>query len=227
MLAIIRLRILKLRNNWIVVIIMMSMAIFLSFIFGKAFGSEFKYTVSIVDEDNSYYSEALISEIMTENSFKYKQESIEEAVKSVENGFAIAAIKINSGLQNDMASGEEINIGLIATRETIEGNMIKNNVKGAVSKTLNSMLVTGVMSEYMNFNGDKLDEAKRSIEERLKYYWEYRKPLEVTEIDINKENRYNGVSQMVVGMMVMFSMYTVVYMMGDIILDKKYTTSNV
>ena len=69
MLSIIKLRLLRLKDEYMVFIFMTAMALGFTAIFGASFNT-YKPTVYIVDEDMSYYSESLINELKTYKNFK-------------------------------------------------------------------------------------------------------------------------------------------------------------
>lgn len=87
MLSVIKLRLLRLKDEYIIFIIMTAMALGFTAIFGASFDT-YKPTIYIIDEDNSYYSEALISELNTYKDFKFKEVEIKVAVfLHVHHGF--------------------------------------------------------------------------------------------------------------------------------------------
>ena len=85
MLSVIKLRLLRLKDEYLIFIVMTAMALGFTAIFGVSFDT-YKPTVYIIDEDNSYYSEALISELNTYKDFKFEEVDTKVAEKDIEEG---------------------------------------------------------------------------------------------------------------------------------------------
>src|SRR5690554_475026 len=110
MLSIVKLRLLRLRDEYLVFVVMTAMALGLTFIFGFSFNS-YRPSVIIVDEDKSLYSKDFIEELRQIDTFKFIDTDVNSASKSVEEGDALVALVINKGFQNNIQKGNNITIG--------------------------------------------------------------------------------------------------------------------
>ena len=111
MLSIIKLRLLGLRDDFAVIVLMTVMALGFTAIFGISF-DHFRPTVLVVDEDKSGYSEALINELKDDKGLNFEAMDMKDAAAKVEEGKAIAALVIPKGFDEGIKSGKRASLGV-------------------------------------------------------------------------------------------------------------------
>lgn len=227
MLSIIKLRLLRLREDIPVFLLMTAMALGFTAIFGISFGN-YKPLVLIADEDNSYYSESLINELKKKNSFKFEETDKEYAVKEVEEGNVSAALLIREGFHDGIESGNDILLGIIKVKDdtlvlTLQeiAASIALKMAGAVrTADLTAGFIHSVKPEI------KIEEIESSAYNNVMDSWRYKKPVTVTSTAAvtGKDAGYDGMKHSMIGFTLFFSMYTMVFAIGTILSDRKYKT---
>jgi hypothetical protein len=96
MLSIVKLRLLSLRDNYMVFLVMTAMALGFTAVFGISFNT-YRPSVIIVDEDNTPYSAEFIEELKQNQIFKFVDSDKENAIAGVEEGKILAALIIDEG----------------------------------------------------------------------------------------------------------------------------------
>jgi len=116
MLSIVKLRLLSLRDNYMVFLVMTAMALGFTAVFGISFNT-YRPSVIIVDEDNTPYSAEFIEELKQNQIFKFVDSDKENAIAGVEEGKILAALIIDEGFHDDIEQGNEIKIGQIKIKD--------------------------------------------------------------------------------------------------------------
>jgi ABC-2 type transport system permease protein len=132
MLSIVKLRLLSLRDNYMVFLVMTAMALGFTAVFGISFNT-YRPSVIIVDEDNTPYSAEFIEELKQNQIFKFVDSDKENAIAGVEEGKILAALIIDEGFHDDIEQGNEIKIGQIKIKDDKYLLTLQETVRGITS----------------------------------------------------------------------------------------------
>ena len=226
MLSIVKLRLLRLRDEYLVFVIMTAMALGLTFIFGFSFNG-YRPSVIIVDEDNSLYSKDFIEELRQIETFRFVDMDVNSASKSVEEGDAVVALVINEGFQNNIQKGNKITIGQIKVKDDTYILTLQETVRSLIMKMAGSKKIAKVTAEFISsqkpVNKEEIESyAYKSVMDS----WKYKNPLKITSTVADKGENfgYDAMKHSMIGFTVFFSMYTMVFSIGTILSDKQYKT---
>lgn len=227
MLSIIKLRVLRLREDYWIYIIMMIMAFGLTVIFGVSF-QDFKPTVLIVDENRSSYSENLTSELGRNEAFEFIESSREAAVEQVREGKVLAAVLIEEGFETSVKAGDSVPLGMMRLKEDTLLLTLKQLLTTTASKMTGGVRIAEITADYIVANqpiADRdtvRDTAYRGVMEG----WEFKNPISVASavINTNAGSDYDSLKHSMIGFSLFFSMYTMVFGIGTILYDKQYKT---
>ena len=226
MISIVKLRLLRLKDEYLVFVIMTAMALGLTFVFGFSFNG-YRPSVILVDEDKSSYSEDFIAELKLIETFNFIDTDLNFASKQVEEGDAIVALVINEGFQNDIQKGNSITIGQIKVKDDTFILTLQESVRSLIMKMAGSKKIAEVTA---NFISTQKPVNKEDIE-NLAYKnvmdsWKFKNPLKVTSTVANTNNNsgYDAMKHSMIGFTIFFSMYTMVFSIGTILSDKQYKT---
>lgn len=227
MLSIIKLRLLRLKDDVLVFVLMTGMALVLTAVFGISFNT-YRPEIMIVDEDKSNYSEMLIDELRTNNSFNFVVTDMDEASKSVQGGNVSVAMVVYDGFEESLISGSEVSLGFIKIKDDTLILTLQQAVTSIASKMAGAVKVADITSDYISSQDNMTDtEAVRA-----KTYtgvmdsWKYKNPMNVISTIANTKNQsgYDGMKHTMIGFTLFFSMYTMVFSIGTILSDKQYKT---
>ena len=226
MISIVKLRLLRLKDEYLVFVIMTAMALGLTFVFGFSFNG-YRPSIILVDEDKSSYSEDFIAELKLIQTFNFIYTDLNFASKQVEEGDAIVALVINEGFQNDIQKGNSITIGQIKVKDDTFILTLQESVRSLIMKMAGSKKIAEVTA---NFISTQKPVNKEDIE-NLAYKnvmdsWKFKNPLKVTSTvaNTNKNSGYDAMKHSMIGFTIFFSMYTMVFSIGTILSDKQYKT---
>ena len=227
MLSIVKLRLLSLRDNYIVFLIMTAMAFGFTAVFGISFNT-YRPPVIIVDEDNTLYSTAFVEELKLNKTFKFVDSDKENAFMQVEEGKAFAALVINEGFHNSIETGNEVSIGQIKVKDDTFLLSLQESVRGIIAKMAGGQRISTVTADFISSQVPSADKEKikTSAYENFMDSWKFKNPLKTTSTvaDTNIKSGYDGMKQSMIGFSVFFSMYTMVFSIGTILSDKRHKT---
>lgn len=227
MLSIIKLRLLRLKDDVLVFVLMTGMALVLTAVFGISFNT-YRPEIMIVDEDKSNYSEMLIDELKTNNSFNFVVTDMDEASKSVQGGNVSVAMVVYDGFEESLISGSEVSLGFIKIKDDTMILTLQQAVTSIASKMAGAVKVADITSDYISSQDNMTDtEAVRA-----KTYagvmdsWKYKNPMNVISTIAHTKNQsgYDGMKHTMIGFTLFFSMFTMVFSIGTILSDKQYKT---
>ncbi|KUO73803.1 MAG: hypothetical protein APF77_17110 [Clostridia bacterium BRH_c25] len=227
MLNIIRLRLLRLKDDIAVFVLMTAMAFGLTAIFGASFG-DFRPSVLIVDEDKSSYSEIFINELKGNNSFNFTDTDMKSAVSEVEEGNVLTALVIGKGFGEDIRSGKKVSLGLMKVKDDTLILTLQKLATGIARKMTGGVRIADITSDFILSRkpGVIPQQAKESAYRSVMDAWEYKRPMAVagSVVATGADNSYDSRKHSMIGFSVFFSMYTMVFGIGTILSDKQYRT---
>jgi ABC-2 type transport system permease protein len=227
MLSIVKLRLLSLRDNYMVFLVMTAMALGFTAVFGISFNT-YRPSVIIVDEDNTPYSAEFIEELKQNQIFKFVDSDKENAIAGVEEGKILAALIIDEGFHDDIEQGNEIKIGQIKIKDDKYLLTLQETVRGIIVKMAGSERISKVTAIFVSLQkpGADKEKIKSAAYESVMDSWKFKKPLKVTSTMANTriQSGYDSMKQSMIGFTVFFSMYTMVFSIGTILSDKRYKT---
>lgn len=227
MLSIIRLRLLRLKDDFMVLLLMTVMAIGLTAVFGVSFNT-YRPTIMLVDEDKSVYSENFIQDIKDNKSFKFIDSDLNDAVKEVEDGNALAGLLIKDGFKDDIEKGEDINLEFIKIKDDTLILTLQKEASSIALKMAGGIKVADIAADFIRSDvpDANLEDVKTSAYENVMDSWKYKTPIEVKTTITNslKDSGYDGMKHTMIGFTIFFSMYTMVFAIGTILSDKQYKT---
>ncbi|MBP7279604.1 MAG: ABC transporter permease [Sedimentibacter sp.] len=227
MLSIVKLRLLSLKDNYIVFLIMTAMALGFTAVFGISFNT-YKPSVIIVDEDNTQYSKEFMEELKLNKAFKFIDSDKENAFMQVEEGKASLALVINEGFHDGIENGNEVSLGQIKIKDDTIILSLQESVRGIVAKMAGGKRISTVTADFVSSQVPSADKEKIkiSVYENFMDSWKFKNPMKITSTvaDTNIKSGYDSMKQTMIGFSIFFSMYTMVFSIGTILSDKRHKT---
>ncbi len=227
MLSVIKLRLLRLKDEYMVFIFMTAMALGFTTIFGASFDT-YKPTVYVVDEDKSNYSEALISELNTYKNFTFVEIDKKSAEKDISEGNVSVGLLINQGFQKNIEEGFNISFGIMKVKDDTLILTLQEMVSSITVKMAGGERIADLTANFIQLAKPDVDfeKVKSSAYESVMDSWKFRNPISVksTVAETNVDTGYDGLMHSMIGFTLFFSMYTMVFAIGTILYDKQHKT---
>ncbi|MGD9568094.1 MAG: ABC transporter permease [Sedimentibacter sp.] len=227
MLSIIKLRLLRLREDVMVFALMTAMALGFTAIFGASINS-YVPTVLVVDEDNSYYSEYLINELTKNKGFRFENTDLTTASEKIEEGNAVVALLIKQGFNENIEKGNDVSLGMLKVKDDTVILTIQELVSSITLKMAGGIRIADVTASFIQSVKPEVNpqEIKTSAYNNVMDSWKYKNPLTVTTTiaESGIDSGYDSLMHSMIGFTLFFSMYTMVFSIGTILSDKQHKT---
>ncbi|HWR60531.1 MAG TPA: ABC transporter permease [Clostridia bacterium] len=226
MLSVIKLRLLRLRDDIAVFVLMTAMALGLTAIFGASFDN-YKPVVLIVDEDRSAYSELLVKELEDNKGFSFAAAELEKAAGQVEEGKALAAMVIGKGFGEAVKSGGRISLGVMKVKDDTLILTLQKLASGITQKLAGGVRIADITADFIQAGKPAVDvqAIKTAAYSNVMESWEYKRPMTIsTSAAWSGSGGYDSLKHSMIGFSVFFSMYTMVFGIGTILNDRQYKT---
>lgn len=225
--SIIKLRLLRLKEDAMVFVLMTAMALGFTAIFGFSFNS-YKPSVMIVDEDNSYYSEYLINELRRDQGFNFESSDLRAAAEAIEEGSASMALVINQGFSGNIEKGGDISLGIMKLKDDTIILTVQELASSIALKMASGVRISDITAEFIKKINPEADmqDIKASAYDSVMDSWRYKNPITVTSVtaETGAGFGYDNLIHSMIGFTIFFSMYTMVFSIGTILSDKQHKT---
>ncbi len=227
MLSILKLRFLRLRDEYLIIVIMTVMALGLTAVFGTSGIDKYQPKVLLVDKDSSKYSQLLIDDLKSDLTFQYEMSEYSDAIRLVDEGKALTAIVLDSGFGSSIDNGKTPKIEILKIKDDRYIFTLENLLSNRSNKMITNIQISEITVDYLeSFKTINRKEMFNRIYDRTRESWSYRKPIEVKRQMIGTESggSFNYLKHSMIGFAILFSTYTVVFSIGTILNDRQYNT---
>lgn len=227
MLSIIKLRLLRLKDDVMVFILMTAMALGFTAIFGFSFNS-YRPTVLLVDEDQSYYSEKLINELKENIEFNFVITDLLAASKDVQEGNVSVALLIKDDFDKSIRNNEKVSLGIIKLKDDLVVFTLQELVSTITLKMSSGARIADVTAKFIKSTNSQanIQAIKELTYNNVMDSWKYKNPIKsISKVaQSGAKSGYDGLKHSMIGFTVFFSTYTMVFSIGTILSDKQYKT---
>lgn len=233
-LSIVKYDFIKLLRNKTALILMTVLPLMIMFFIGQAFGNKGESTqsskipVGIVNYDNSELVAVLISNFEKNENIRVLEMEEKELTQSVRNAYVEMGFIIPEGFEDKVLAGEEPQMQLLKLPTSADFGA----VEGMWNEAFETLHLTDIVERYVADKVVNISDENRGIvisefAEKLENELTKTPIISVKEIKVSgdsESNDYNGMNSSVIGIAVMFVMFSVVLGMGDMLEEKKNCT---
>lgn len=217
MIAILKLRWMKLRDDIKMIGIMTAMTLVMIGVFSSIdYTSEVTY-FGVIDEDQSTISQLLIEKLDNQDGYEMISYSLEEAKEAVKKYDVSGAFYFEKGFAKDVLEGE-VEVQKLITSENMSNlqmdSLLSSGINQVKSDEAIIMMLNHIVAE------DTSVYAREAFEEHRTY----KEPIKVESRSLTESKAYDSVKHSVVGFSLFFAMFTIVFGISDILMDKQYHT---
>ncbi len=205
---------------------MFILPIIFSYVFLYSGTDNSKIKIPVADQDETVLTKQFIYEMNQSESYKMVIMENNEVLRLVEEGSVQLGIILPKGFANQVANGEETTIQLVTIKDTSDIISFQSVLASTFQKMIGKYQITNTALLAFQQIGEDINMS--SLEQRfsqlLNEKWEHAMPMEVvsTILDEKTSFEYDPRLQTPFGFMLFFSMYTVIYSIGEMLNDRKY-----
>lgn len=227
MLSIILLRLQRLKGEYYVFLIMTFLSLLFTFIFGASMKYDNTPVVLVVDQDSSSYSEKIIDELKDNDTFRYQLSNYEDAVSKVKSDKVLAALVIGQDFGKNIEENVEPKVGVIKTQDDFDVQSFERITESVINKMIGNIKLAEATANFISQEKevDKTEVFNLAYSKAVES-WKYRKPIHVntSTLEIDSDTEYDPTIHSIIGFSLFFSMYTIVFAIGEILNERKYKT---
>ena len=212
----------RLRSDVPLYAVMMLMAIFLSFIVGRAMFGESEQRVFIIDEDQSAFSEAF-TEALDNDTYQLIQKETDEVQKAVEKGEGLAALILPEGF-GQSSSSQPAQLTLIRTADSPDVLALQNAVQAAYRKAVHPYVLHAALETALLEMGIGTP-SRQALETALNTRIERVVTVNYSIADADGfDETFENNIHFIMGFNIFFVIFSVIFTMGGLLEDKKLFT---
>lgn len=221
--SILLLRSMKLKEDIKLVGIMTVITLIMIGVFSSFDYSPQDVKIGIVDEDQSQLSQHIIKDLQKLEGYDFKLMTLEEAKESVKDEDISGAFFMKKGFMTDVLSGTAS-----VDRLLIQENMNNMQMNSIFQSTLNRALKDDYLVEklkvHLETQGLEVDDIEGYISDIIDEHWSVKVPVSTEVESFKEEDEYSPLKQSVIGFSLFFAMFTVIFAVSDILMEKEQFT---
>jgi|GEM_PF-217112 len=233
-LSIVKYDFIKLLRDKTPLIFMVVLPIAIMFFLGMAYGKNGESTdsakipIGLVNYDESELVKSMISDFEKNDTIKVVEMEEEELGQSVRNAVIEMGFIIPKDFNNKVLTGQKPQIQLLKLPTSVD----YRSVEVLWNEAFENIQMSNIASKYLRDNIENIGNNNERLiisrfEEKLKNELEKPPIISVKEIRVSgnsESTEYNGINNSVIGITVMFVMFSVILGLGDILEEKKNYT---
>lgn len=216
-----KLRLLK--RDYMILVVMTTMALILTGIFSGSMGGNYQPKILVVSEESSPVIARFYELMQTSETFQFEWADEADAIAQVESDKALAALILPDNFELDLKAGQVSRISLFQSKEALELMELKNWVRSMVFRMQSDQRMVNFSAA--NFHGNELG---AEVLAEADNHWANKLPVRVraTTKTTGFFDSYDLTVHYMVGFLLFFSTFGIVFTMADLLQEKKQFTWN-
>ena len=221
--SIILLRWIKLRDDIKLVGLMTIITLIMIGVF-----SSFDYSVqdlkfAVVDEDKSSLSRQFTEDLKEADGYSVEIMDLQEAKEAVKNEDVAIAFYLKKGFMDHVLEGQ-VEVVRFVVKENIDNRSAIGLFESRLKRLKSDQILIRQVKAYMTNQDLRVQNIESRIQNMINEKRMAITPV-VTEVDSYKEEEpYNQIKQSVIGFSLFFAMFTIIFAISDILMEKELHT---
>lgn len=221
--AVLKLRWMKLREDGKLMAFMTVLTFIMIAVFASIDYVPEEVSFGFVDEDQTPISQRLYKALDDLEGYRFVAYSLEEAEIAVKEEDVRGAFYIQNGFTAAIETGQ-VNVDKLLVSENMDNMQMDNLLVSSLNRVLQEHQLSNVLISTINANGTGDDKIQVVIDGIVEEHWTYKKPVDVTATTVKDEEPYSAIKHSIVGFSLFFAMFTIVFGIGDILVEKEQHT---
>lgn len=218
MISIIKLKFLKLRDDIKIIGFMTALTLIMVAVFSSISFTQGKTTFGFIDEDQSVYSQNVLEKLQNLDAYDVEVFSLAAAEKAIKSGDIEAAFYLEQGFEAAVKAGE-IQISKLYITENMSNTQMDGLLQGVVEEVRNDDVLIQSLKQV---TGQEM--LNTFVKSTLNEHRNFKQPIVVTPVYLESSTSYDSTKHSIVGFALFFAMFTIIFGIADILLDKQYHT---
>lgn len=221
--TILMLRWMKLRDDIKLVGFMTAITFIMIAVFASIDYSEETVKFGFIDEDFSKVSQMVLKSLDNLDGYDFDSYTLEEGKIAVRDGDIEGAFYVKDGFMTGVLAGE-VTVEKLLISENMNNLQMNNLIYSATESVLMDFQLTVFLKDTIKTYGVENADVEMTIQDTIDEHWAYKRPISVSSTTLKEETAYSAVKHSVVGFSLFFAMFTIVFGVSDILMEKEYNT---
>jgi len=220
MIAIIKLRIMKLRDDIKLIGLMTAMTLIMIAVFSSISYTNEVTTFGFIDEEQSDLSQMVLDNLKKQDGYEIISYDLETAKEAVKNNDVYGAFYIKEGFSSQVMQNK-VQVEKLLVTENMANMQMDNLLQTSISQASMDYQISNMLNQVIRKDAV---EVRTYVLDAIDEHWTYKKPITVSSMTLKEETTYSSVKHSVVGFSLFFAMFTIIFGISDILMDKEYHT---
>ena len=228
MIAILKLKIMKLKNDYKMILLMFGLTIIMTAVFGSANYSSSVTKFGFIDDDNTELSKLLFDELNNNIGYTFEKFELEEGKSAVKKDDISGAIYIRKDFMKEILNENSVTLERLLVSEDMKNIQIDSLLISELNRVIMNYKLANGLSDVIKANtaNKNILEIKKNIYSRIDEHWMYKKPITVSEIKLKEVIKYDQRKHSVIGFSLFFAMFTIIFGISEILVEREDKTWN-
>lgn len=218
MFSVLKLRFMKLRDDIKLIGLMTAMTLIMIAVFSSVSFTNEVTIYGLVDEDQTALTEEVYEKLSKIDGYQINVYNLDQAKEAVKKNKVSGVYYLKQGFSDQVKSGQ-VTIDKLLVTENMANMQMDNLIQGVVNEASADTQIISMLNMIIR-NESVGDYAKEAFKEHR----QYKKPIEVVSSVLTEETTYSSVKHSIVGFSLFFAMFTIIFGISDILMDKEYHT---
>lgn len=214
MLRAIKMQMIKLKHQYKIFFAMMGLTLLMIFLFSGGQGGDYQEKIGIVNQSNAEITIEFIDALSQSQQYDYSVTTEMKAIEKMENSEMVAMIKIPMTFEEELLLKDEVTISLTSIKSDISISLLENEIKEKINLIRSSESIIQLVNKSLD---QKVN--LEIIRENYEKHWLYKKPLSISEETVNNNQVNNNLNHSIIGFIILFVSYSIVYGIADVLED--------
>ncbi len=222
MLAVIKLRLFGLKEDYKIMLVMALLALGMVYAFSSSGSGSYDRTLFVTDLEQSELTEMVIKGLDQQEGYQVKVVDLDLGRSAISNNDGLAQLVFDTDFTSALDAGE-LSIRFISSKNDVDTMNVKNVVSGVVSKLYANKSFSDQTAKVLSGMDASLnvEEVSNSIYNKVNYRYSKQNPYEIIETTPKGDwNKQTARLHNFFGFALLFSAYTIVFGVGEILNDK-------
>lgn len=220
MITIMKLRLMKLRDEIKLIGIMTIMTLVMIAVFSSVNYTEEVVVFGFIDDENSELTQMVFDNISNTEGYSLTRYTIEDAKEAVKKDDIDGAFYLKSDFTQQVMSGQ-VSVEKLLIAENMANMQMDNLLSTAIGQASIDYQISNMLSQIIQQDDV---EVKAYVLSAINEHWTYKKPITVFSTTLKAESSYSSIKHSIVGFSLFFAMFTIIFGISDILTDKEYHT---
>ncbi|MBN2796660.1 MAG: ABC transporter permease [Clostridia bacterium] len=223
MIAILKLRWMKLRDDSKLMLFMTGLTLIMIAVFASIGYEPTETKIGLVDEDQSPITIRLYDVLNHLEGYEIILYDLESAKEAVKEDDIEGAFYIEKGFTTQLQTGSA-QIQRLLISENMDNMQMVNLIDSSLKKVLSEYQFSQVLLNNLDLNQLDGNAVLKNILATLDEHWTYKQPVTLTAKTLTEEKNYDAIKHSVIGFSLFFAMFTIVFGISDILVEKEQNT---